>query len=269
MRFFKFFLLLTVLAITSVLGYGFFMYHQIKAIKSPSSSIEITVYDWKKKPYSFIVGPKNKRYTPWQNISPYVKWAVILSEDAKFFSHKGVDYEALKSAMRKNLEVGRYVRGGSTITQQLAKNLYLSREKSIIRKVKELIIAFLLEKELSKTRILELYLNAVEFGPLVYGINNASYYYFNKHPSAINPLEAAILASLLPSPKIFNPLKNVERTEIRAKRILKRMKQAKVISDEEFEIYDRSNLALSIEKKIEVRIEKEENIFENISSKTP
>lgn len=264
----KVFLILIVLNIALSLGYGFFIFEKVKELKNPKTSITITVYDWKKNPYNFIVGPKNPAYTQWNNISGYVKWAVILSEDAKFYKHSGVDYEALKSAIKKNLEVGKYVKGGSTITQQLAKNLFLTREKSLIRKFKELIISFLLERELSKTRILELYLNAVEFGPMIYGIKNASYYYFNKHPSELNPLESAILASLLPSPKIFNPFSNVERAEIRAKRILKRMKQAKIISDIEFEVYDRSDLAVSIERKIEIRTSNEET-FANITSKAP
>lgn len=254
------------LTIALFVGYGFFMYDKVKELKNPKTSITITVYDWKKKPYNYVVGPKNSAYTGWHNISVYVKWAVILSEDAKFYKHSGVDYEAVKQAIKKNLEVGKYVKGGSTITQQLAKNLFLTREKSLIRKLKEIIIAFILERELSKTRILELYLNAVEFGPLIYGIKNASYYYFNKHPSELNPLESAILASLLPSPKIFNPFSNVDRTEIRAKRILKRMKEAKIISAEEFELYNKSDLAISIERKIEVRTKNRET-FENFSSK--
>ncbi|MCX7991482.1 MAG: monofunctional biosynthetic peptidoglycan transglycosylase [Proteobacteria bacterium] len=266
--FFKTVIFIIIITIALSAGYGFFIYGKVVELKNPRSSITITIYDWKKNPYEFIVGPKNPAYTSWNNISPYVKWAVILSEDAKFYKHGGVDYEALKSAIKKNLEVGKYVKGGSTITQQLAKNLFLSREKSLIRKFKELIIAFILERELSKTRILELYLNAVEFGPLIYGINNASHYYFNKYPSQLNPLEASILASLLPSPKIFNPLRNVERAEVRAKRILKRMKQAKVITDTEFDIYDKSDLALTVEKKIEVRTSKEEG-FSNITSKAP
>lgn len=103
---------------------------------------------------------------------------------------------------------------------------------------------------------------------MIYGIKNASYYYFNKHPSELNPLESAILASLLPSPKIFNPFSNVERAEIRAKRILKRMKQAKIISDAEFDVYEKSDLAVSVEKKIEIRTLKEET-FANITSKAP
>ncbi len=264
----KILILLMIIAIAFVGGYGFFMLNKVRELKDPKHSITITIYDWKKNPYSFIVGPKNPKFTQWNNISPYVKWAVILSEDAKFYKHSGVDYEAVRSAIKKNLEVGKYVKGGSTLTQQLAKNLFLNREKSLIRKFKELIITFILERELSKTRILELYLNAVEFGPLVYGIHNASSYYFNKHPSELNPLESAILASLLPSPKIFNPLRNIERTEVRAKRILNRMKQAKIVSDEEFNLYNKSDLALTVEKKVEVKIFREET-FLNISSKTP
>lgn len=248
--------------------YGLLILKEVDDFKEKNYSKKITIYDWNKREYPFILGPKNPNFVYWNNISPYVKWAVILSEDAKFYKHSGVDYEAMKQAFKKNLEVGRYVRGGSTITQQLAKNVFLSREKTLTRKLKELVIAFLLEEKLSKTRILELYLNAVEFGPLVYGIGHASNFYFGKSPSSLNPLEAAMLASLLPGPKIYNPYRNLERVEQRAKIILKRMAEVKVITDDDRDRYLSSSIVIGISKKIEVKMREEPKIFDNFSTKT-
>lgn len=248
-------------------GYAIYIYPEVKKIGNPKHSMEITVYDWNKRPYPFIVGPKNPKYVSWKNISPYIKWAVILSEDAKFYRHHGVDYEAIKQAFKKNLEMGKYVRGGSTITQQLAKNLFLSREKTIIRKLKELIIAYLLETTLSKTRILELYLNVAEFGPMVYGVNHASWFYFGKPPSDVTPLEAAMLASLLPGPKIFNPYRNLEKVESKAKRVLENMYRAGVINREVFENQRDLNFIVNMERKISLKIEGSDTAsFDNHSS---
>lgn len=247
--------------------YGIHIVREVNSFKDKNYSKTITVYDWNKRPYTFILGPKNSKFVYWNNISPNVKWAVILSEDAKFYKHSGVDYEAIKSAFKKNLEVGKYVRGGSTITQQLAKNVFLSREKTLIRKLKELVIAFLLEAKFSKTRILELYLNTVEFGPLVYGIGHASHFYFGKSPSSLNPLEAALLASLLPGPKIYNPYRNMDRVEQRAKKILIRMAEVKVITEEEKERYLASSLVVGMGRKIEVKMKEEPLSFSNFSTK--
>ncbi|GAB4437095.1 MAG: biosynthetic peptidoglycan transglycosylase [bacterium] len=247
--------------------YGIYIVKEVSDFKDKNYSKKITVYDWNKRPYSFILGPKNPQFVYWNSISHNVKWAVILSEDAKFYKHSGVDYEAMKSAFKKNLELGKYVRGGSTITQQLAKNVFLSREKTLIRKLKELVIAFLLEAKLSKTRILELYLNTVEFGPLVYGIGHASHFYFGKSPSSLNPLEAALLASLLPGPKIYNPYRNMDRVEQRAKKILKRMAEVKVITEEEKERYLASSLVIGMGRKIEVKMKEEPQSFGNFSTK--
>lgn len=266
-----------VLIFLLVLIYGIYMYPEVKKLQNPNYSIEITVYDWNQKPHPFIVGPKNPKYVSWRNISPYIKWAVILSEDAKFYRHHGVDYEAIKQAFKKNLEMGKYVRGGSTITQQLAKNLFLSREKTIIRKLKELIIAYLLETNLSKTRILELYLNVAELGPMVYGVNHACWFYFGKPPSDVTPLEAAMLASLLPGPKIFNPYRNLGKVEIKAKKLLGNMHKAGVINKEIYETQLNTNLVIGMEQKIVLKInttdtEERENYssvpFSNTSSLT-
>jgi monofunctional biosynthetic peptidoglycan transglycosylase len=259
--------------------YAAYIYKEVIALNDPAYSKLIAVYDWNKNEHSLWVGPKNPKYVSWRQISPYIKWAVILSEDGKFYTHHGVDYEAMKNAFKRNLEVGRYVRGGSTITQQLAKNLFLSREKTLVRKVKELIIAFIIEWKLSKTRILELYLNAVEFGPMVYGVGHAGSFYFNKHPSELNPLESALLASLLPGPKIYDPYRKLDRVEARAKRVLRKVYDAKVIGDVEYERLKESDLTIGLESRIEVRIKEIDkagfvnrssvgaNAFFNISSR--
>lgn len=259
-------LLISILFIFLFVGYGLWVWDEVKAFKNPKYSKVITVYDWNKKGYPFVLGPKNINFVYWRNINQYIKWAVILSEDAKFYRHSGIDYEAMKQALKKNVEMGKYVRGGSTITQQLAKNVFLSREKTITRKLKEVVIALIIEYELSKTRILELYLNTVEFGPLVYGIGHASHFYFGKSTFLLNPLESALLAALLPGPKIFNPYRNLDKVEVRAKNILKKMLQIKLISESEYEKYVNSSLTIGLERKIEVKMKEEPKNFENISS---
>lgn len=144
--------------------------------------------------------PKKGNYVPLGQISPHVRNAILVSEDTGFYSHKGFEFEELKESLRVNWERGTFARGGSTITQQLARNMFLSSEKSLLRKVKEAIITYKLEETLTKNEILERYLNVVEFGKDIYGIKAAARHYFNKSPGELNVLEASYLAFLLPSP---------------------------------------------------------------------
>lgn len=148
--------------------------------------------------------PKDPTYVRLKNISVHARNAIIVSEDGAFYAHKGFDWDELKSSFDKNLETGEYARGGSTITQQLAKNVYLSPEKSILRKVREAMITVQIENLLTKDEILEKYLNVVEFGDNLYGIGKASQYYFKKPASSLTPAEGAFLAFLLPSPKKYS-----------------------------------------------------------------
>ncbi|HEX9205718.1 MAG TPA: biosynthetic peptidoglycan transglycosylase, partial [Candidatus Deferrimicrobiaceae bacterium] len=141
----------------------------VAPLANPRMSMVIAVKDWQKREHPFVVGPPNPRWTPYDSIPVALKKAVVAAEDANFYSHEGVDYEAIKEAIRTDLQKGRFVRGGSTITQQLAKNLFLSREKTLTRKAKEILLARRMEDALTKRRILELYLNVVELGPMVYG----------------------------------------------------------------------------------------------------
>lgn len=148
--------------------------------------------------------PGEAGYVKLSAISPHARNAIIVSEDGDFYGHKGFDWNELRSSFETNLEKGAFHRGGSTITQQLAKNVYLSTEKSLLRKVREALITIQLEDLLSKDEILEKYLNVVEFGPGIFGVAAASRHYFKKTPSELRPSEASFLAFLLPNPKKYS-----------------------------------------------------------------
>lgn len=148
--------------------------------------------------------PESNQYVRLKSISPYVVHAVIASEDGSFYSHKGFDWHEIEASFKTNLRAGKSARGGSTLTQQLAKNAFLSKDKSYWRKLKEAYLAYSIENRYSKDFILEKYLNVVEFGPGIYGVKAASIHYFQKSPSELHPLEAAFLAFLLPNPKSYS-----------------------------------------------------------------
>ena len=154
--------------------------------------------------HKVFVCKDNDTYTPLSEISEAVVQAIVISEDASFFTHKGLDWDEIEKSFHTNISEGRFKRGASTISQQLVKNIYLSGEKTILRKLHEIYLTINLEKTHSKEVILEKYLNMIEFGPSIYGIKNASQYYFAKLPEDINYLEAVYLAFLLPSPKKYH-----------------------------------------------------------------
>jgi monofunctional biosynthetic peptidoglycan transglycosylase len=147
-------------------------------------------------------------FVPISRIGRPLLRAVITSEDPNFFSHRGIDWNELRESFRIDLRLGRFFRGGSTITQQLAKNLFLSRRKSVVRKAREMIIARWLEADLGKARILELYLNVIEFGDGVWGCEAASRLYYGHSAAELSTDEAAGLAAIIPSPLRLNPLRN-------------------------------------------------------------
>lgn len=159
-------------------------------------------------------------WVPLARISPHLQRAVIAAEDASFFTHEGFDWEGIKDAALHNLEAGEMKRGGSTITQQLAKNLYLSPERSLFRKAREAMIARLLEHRLSKKRILELYLNVAEWGRGVYGAEAAARHHFGKPAKDLTAEEAALLAAILPSPRRYDPIHKTTYLVRRQNRIL-------------------------------------------------
>jgi monofunctional biosynthetic peptidoglycan transglycosylase len=148
---------------------------------------------------------KVQQWVAYERISPSLKRAVIVAEDAAFFSHEGVDYDELEKSFEDSWKTGKRMRGGSTITQQLAKNLYLSPSRNPVRKIEELLIARRLEVELSKRRILELYLNVIEWGDGLWGAEAAAQAYFKKPASALDAEESALLAASIINPRRYSP----------------------------------------------------------------
>jgi len=165
-----------------------------------------------------------QRWVSYGRISENLKRAVLVAEDSAFWDHDGVDFKQLKESMEVNLERMEFVRGASTITQQLAKNLYLSPSRNPIRKMRELLIARRLEAELSKQRILELYLNVVEWGDGVYGAEAASRLYFGKPAADLAPQEAALLAGALVNARLLDPAHPNTRLRQRQQLVLSRMR---------------------------------------------
>jgi monofunctional biosynthetic peptidoglycan transglycosylase len=163
----------------------------------------------------------DRTWVPLDEIAPVLQHAVIVSEDASFYFHEGFDWEGIKEAALRDLAQGRLERGGSTLTQQLAKNLYLSSHKTLFRKANEALITYALERHLTKKRILELYLNVVEWGRGVYGAEAAARHHFGKHAADLSPEEAALLAAMLPSPRVYDPLKVTRYLSIRQQQILR------------------------------------------------
>lgn len=164
-----------------------------------------------------------QQWIAYRQVSPYLRRAVIVTEDAAFFDHDGLDMNEIKASLERNWEEGQFLRGGSTLTQQLAKNLYLSPSRNPMRKVKELLIARRLEAALTKQRIFEIYLNVIEWGDGIFGCEAASRAYFRKSCSALDMEEAALLAGAIINPRVHSPAKPTRRLLRRQQIILKRM----------------------------------------------
>jgi monofunctional biosynthetic peptidoglycan transglycosylase len=164
-------------------------------------------------------------WMPMSRISPYLQRAVVATEDASFFQHEGFDWEGIKDAAVYNFEAGEFKRGGSTITQQLAKNLYLSPERSLLRKAREALITRSLEHQLTKHRILELYLNVAEWGHGIFGAEAAARHHFGKSAAELNMEEAALLAAILPSPRRYDPMRVTKYLRNRQQHILHRIER--------------------------------------------
>lgn len=197
-------------------------------------------------------GKEPKKYmvwTPIEQISPNLHRAVLAGEDARFFQHNGFDWDAIQKAWDEAVREGEkqakaegdydpnswippmpsFQRGASTVTQQLSKNLYLSEDRNFLRKGREAIYTYFLERELSKKRILEIYLNVIEWGDGIYGAEAASRHYFRKSASSLSREEAAYLAAMIPSPlNVFNPSKNKKRVVRRQRALLRGMNSIKL-----------------------------------------
>jgi len=163
------------------------------------------------------------RWVPYSRISQNLKRAVLVAEDDAFWDHEGIDVEQIRRSIEINLQRGAAVRGASTLTQQLAKNLYLSPSRDPFRKLRELIIARRLEAELSKARIFEIYLNVIEWGDGIWGAEAASRTYFGVPASALNASQASLLAGAIINPRILNPARPTQRLLQRQRMLLARM----------------------------------------------
>jgi monofunctional biosynthetic peptidoglycan transglycosylase len=185
-----------------------FVYPNVAKLKKNNPKLtammEYREAEWKREGKHYRI---TQRWVPYRGISPYLVKAVLIGEDDKFWKHEGFDYEAMGKAIEKDIKAKKFKLGGSTITQQLAKNLYLSPSKNPVRKIREAIITWRLERALSKRRILEIYLNTAEWGDEgIFGIEAAAQHYYGKHASELVPEEAARLASVLPNPRKFRPI---------------------------------------------------------------
>jgi monofunctional glycosyltransferase len=176
-----------------------------------------------------------RSWVSYNNISPHLRNAVLIAEDSSFFQHSGYDIDEIKESVKRNWREKRFARGASTITQQLAKNLYLSTSRNPLRKVREFFIAQELERTLSKQRIFEIYLNVIEWGDGIYGIEPATRRYFGKSASELLPEEAAILAAMIPNPRRYTPARNLKYLERRKKEILERLARWKYLPPDEYE----------------------------------
>jgi monofunctional glycosyltransferase len=192
--------------------------------------------EWKSKGTRVKV---QKKWVRFSKISPFVVKAVLIAEDDKFWRHKGFDFDAIEKAIEKDIQAGSFKVGGSTISQQLIKNLYLSSSKNPVRKIVEAYLTFRMEHTLTKRRILELYLNVVEWGEGIYGIEAASLHYFGKPSSLVTAAEAARLAAVLPNPIRFTVNGNSRFVQRRADLIYRIMvKRGIVVEDYEEALKD-------------------------------
>ncbi|TCB68847.1 monofunctional biosynthetic peptidoglycan transglycosylase [Acinetobacter sp. ANC 4178] len=172
--------------------------------------------------------PIQHKWRDYDEISDYIKSAVVASEDGKFMHHHGFDWEGMQYALERNQDKGKVVAGGSTISQQLAKNLFLYNKRSFIRKGQEAVATWMMERMWSKQRILEVYLNSVEFGENIYGVEAATQHYFGKSARSLTRDQAAFLAAILPNPKYYQDHQNDQKVQIRKRMIRKYMRYSQI-----------------------------------------
>jgi len=209
--------------------------------------VKTTIYDAKAKPLAELYSEK-RIIVPAKDIPEYLMDAVVAIEDERFYSHTGIDLRGIARALYRDLKYGELREGGSTITQQLARNVFLTLEKTPSRKIMEILLALRIETTLSKEEILHLYLNIIYFGEGCYGIESASKTYFGKSVKNLNLAECALLAGLIRSPENYSPLKNKEMAISRQKIVLGKMLQLGFIDEEEYERALKTELKFSTSK---------------------
>ncbi len=219
--------------------------------------------EWKRLGKKYTI---KQKWVPLSQISPYLIKAVLIAEDDKFWQHEGFDFEAIKKAFERDIKKKKFLVGGSTISQQLAKNLYLTPAKNPLRKIREAIITWKLEKNLTKSRILELYLNIAEWGDKgIFGIEMASRHYYGKSAKMLSPEEAARLAAILPNPRKYNPLGNSRYVEYRANLIYKIMLRRGIVVPEYVNIMEELEDEENVDPKSDiVKEESDEEILDKI-----
>lgn len=226
-------ILFTWVLIALIGGFSLFLWH--------SADVEKLIgyypyFDIKTQEYSFT-SDRPKDWVSINDVSRYAKWAIVVSEDWAFYEHNGIDLNQLRIVIGESIKQGKFVRGASTITQQVIKNTMLSNERSLWRKFREMIMSYKLERVMNKDQILEIYLNIIELGKDLYGVSKASRHYFNKPPSELSAREGAFLAMLLPSPVKYGT--SFRRKELTAfareviDSILVKLRQADVYEEEQ------------------------------------
>jgi penicillin-binding protein 2A len=252
----KLFLTSTIIVLTcfvALIGYMFILFignyviDEKKLVLNSSSSLTDLEGNMITKLYV-----ENREYVEIGDIPKHVQNAFIAVEDKRFYEHNGIDLRSIGRALYKDFLAGRKVEGGSTITQQLAKNVFLSQDKTILRKTKEAIIAINLERRYSKEKILEMYLNQVYFGHGAYGIQAAAKYYFNKNVSDLTIDEAALLAGIPKAPSTYSPILHPEKSKERRNIVLDLMEKQKMISAKEAVLSKGKTLSLNIKEKQEM-----------------
>ena len=242
--------LLRSLLVSVLAGLCFYFYYSLPTVsllnqRNPKTSalMELRAEEYRR---TNIRAPRRQVWVPYDAISDHLKKAILVNEDAAFFSHNGVDLDELKAALKKDWATMSFNRGGSTITMQLAKNLYLNPSKNPLRKTKEIVIAWQLEQTLTKPRIFEIYLNIVEWGRNVYGAEAAARFYFEKSAADLDPIEAATLAALLPSPRTSKERNILLRRNL----IFARLVSVGYISNEEYQRFKQSPLFQKVQEKV-------------------
>ena len=250
------------LFLTLIYGLVIFFFVKIFQIFFQFPNIEILATQYPQFKFTDIKSPVNiewikekpKNWIDIKKLPKSVYGAFIVSEDWEFFNHRGFDYNQIQESILEDLKTGSFKRGGSTITQQLVKNIFLDQEKNLLRKYKELVLSYELEQRFSKLKILETYLNVVEMGSGVYGLSAASQAYFKKSPYNLSPKEAAFVAMLLPSPKRYSvSFRKKELTRYARgtmNNILRKMKAGGFISEEK--LNEELSTPLSFEKIVPV-----------------
>ncbi|HTE52067.1 MAG TPA: transglycosylase domain-containing protein [Kofleriaceae bacterium] len=210
--------------------------------------VEVAPDKWEK----ITIGPESKDYVPIEEISPFLMNSLMTTEDSSFYRHRGFITREFRTALIKNLEAGYFRYGASSITMQMVKNVLLYRDKTLARKLQELFLTWYLESELDKDRILEIYVNAIEYGPGLYGIKPAAFQYFGKAPMELGPVEAVFFSSILPAPKKrykqFCKDKLSSWTEKKMERILATMYKRERLTDEEYQLAQMTPLVFQPDK---------------------